>query len=804
MNSRSKILQLLLYTGFFLFVVGSVTAIAQSAEKASIEGTVSDQEKDPISGVNVALPQLNRGTFTKGDGSYSIQNLPSGTYTIVFSFVGYQNKRQQVTLHPGETVTLRVSLEQTLIRNETITVTGTPYASDPLTTPADVDVLTGSDKFSKQQTSLGSSLDDLAGVSSISTGSQMGKPVIRGLSGSRVRVLDDGVAMDYQQYGVRHGPNVDPFTSERIEVLRGAASVQYGSDALGGAVNVISNALPDAIDSQSFLEGKTLGEFATNNNELVGGLHLNGATGRWGVTGTIIRRSAGNMTVPEVPTFPQSADSTAPKFSGELDHTDYDQLNGSLGIGYQTSIGQLTAEYTRWQNNHNFLLPNGKGLGQNLENNSLQIEGNLQLNNNFILKPSFTYASNLRQSNPGGANAEPRSELPGSGFAHLDILTKNYTGKVNLDHPSVGPFSGAVGLEYKYKDQDTRGVEPLVPSATIQNFAAFVFEKAEFGDFTLSVGARADARSQEADPNADLNLPDFSAEETADVLDQSYFEFSGSVGATYRITNSFAIATNIGRGFRAPSLFNLHVDGVHGGIAAYQVGNPYLDPERSLNTDLSIRWRSTNVKTKATIYRNAIQNYVFLVNTGEFAGPNNDGPPVLKTVQGNARLLGANADITAQLLPWLQLSGTFETVTGENVDESISQVNDLPLLPPTKISANIKLIQKDLGAFQNTFLDLGITHTSSKEAAGRYEPFWQFGNAPKFNNFGVASTDAYTLINATIGGEISIWNRPISMQISAKNILNKDYRDFLDTYKGYALSPGRNITFRVKVPFTIL
>ena len=446
--------------------------------------------------------------------------------------MGYTSQTLEVTLRNGETTTLNVTLKQQTLQSETITVTGTPYESDPLTTPADVDVLTGDTKFSRQQTSLGASLEELAGISTISTGSQTGKPVIRGLSGSRVRVLDDGAAMDYQQYGVRHGPNVDPFTSERIEVVRGAASVQYGSDALGGAVNVISNSLPDAIGSNPFLQGQALGEFATNNNELVGGLHLNGATGRWGFTGTIIRRSAGNMKAPDVLTFQESNDTSAPKFSGELDHTDYEQLNGSFGIGYQTGIGQISGEYTRWQNNHNFLLPNGLGLGQNLENNSLQLEGELDLGNDYTLNPQFTYSQNLRQSNPGGANAEPRSELPDDGFAHLDILLNSYTLKTDLKHPGVGPFSGTIGLEYKYQNQDTRGIEPLVPSATIQNFAAFVFEQAEINNLTLSFGARIDARSQEAESNTDLNLPDVNAGETDEVLSQSYVEFSGSLGAT--------------------------------------------------------------------------------------------------------------------------------------------------------------------------------------------------------------------------------------------------------------------------------
>ncbi|WP_372636398.1 TonB-dependent receptor domain-containing protein [Fodinibius sp.] len=784
-------------------LIGFTVPPAQG-QPASVEGTVTDTSGKPLPGVNVALPALKKGTSTTSNGSFQISDLPAGSHSITFTFVGYNAQTRQISLEEGEVQTLNITLTRETLQTETVTVTGTPYESDPLTTPADVDVLTGDTKFSRQQTSLGASLDELAGVSTISTGSQTGKPVIRGLSGSRVRVLDDGTAMDYQQYGVRHGPNVDPFISDRIEVVRGAASVQYGSDALGGAVNVISNALPEATDEDPFLQGETLGEFSSNNDELVGGVHLNGAVNRWGFTGTLIRRAAGNMTAPDVPTFRESDDTSAPKFSGELDHTDYDQFNGSLGIGYQTEIGQLSAEYTRWQNEHNFLLPNGRGLGQNLVNNALQIEGDLDLGYNFTLIPQLTYSQNLRQSNPGGDLAEPRSELPDDGYAHLDVLLDSYTAKTELKHPGVGPFTGTLGLEYKYQDQETRGTEPLVPSAEIHNIAAFVFEQAELDNLTLSFGARFDARKQEARPHTDLNLPDYDAGETDEVLYQSFFEFSGSAGATYQFTEQLAVAANIGRGFRAPSLFNLHADGVHGGIAAYQRGNPYLDSEYSLNTDLSLRWRSNSVQAKATVYRNAIDNYMFLVNTGEFAGPGGEGPPVLEFVQGDARLLGGNADITAQLLPWLQLSGTFETVAGENVDDDISEVDKLPLLPPTRLSGKVRIMRSSLGKAENPFLSLGVQHTSSKEAAGRYEPFWQFGNSPQFSDFGVASTDAYTLLNATLGSEISLWNQPVSLQLSANNLLNTTYRDFLDTYKGYALSPGRDIRIRIKIPFPVL
>ncbi|NBB77080.1 MAG: TonB-dependent receptor [Bacteroidetes bacterium] len=790
---------LLILFSCFVFSAAAHT-YETDAIRGAIQGTVTDSEGNPLAGVNIIFPQLDQGTSTDLDGSYRIDDLPSGTYVIFYSFVGFATHTERVSISDGSTTTLNVSLTQQSLQASAITITGTPYASDPLTTP-DIDVLTGDEKFTVQQTSLGASLDDLAGISTISTGSNIGKPVIRGLSGNRIRVLDDGIAMDFQQYGVRHGPNVDPFTSERIEVVRGAASVQYGSDALGGAVNVISNRIPTAIDKESFLSGRLLGEHATVNNELSGGLHLDGASGGFGFTGTIVRRTAGNIQTPGIQNFQESGVDTDPKFTGELDNTDFDQLNASVGLGYRGNFGKITGEYTGWRNEHNFLLPNGRGLGQNLENDSFQIKGNLPLGNSFILKPQFSYLRNLRQSNPGGGNAVPRSELPDDGPAFLDILLDSYTGKVELENPSIGPFAGTIGLEYLVQDQTTRGTtEPLVPSGTINNFGFFVFQKAELGDFKLSVGARFDTRTQEAVANEQLNLPDASEGESSDVLDQSYTEFSGSVGGSYQFTEEFAIAANVGRGFRAPSLFDLHVDGVHGGVAAYQVGDPNLEPERSLNTDLSLRWRSSLLKAKVTGYVNSIDNYIFLVNTGEFAG-NGDGPPILQSTQGNARLIGFDASMQAQLTPWMQVDGTFETVNGENLDDDIENVDKLPLLPATKLSGGIKLLQDDLGVFQDPYVRIGVEHVFEKEAAGRYEPFWQFG--PAFP-FGRASTDAYTLANASVGFKLALWNQPLSIRISAENLLDEAYRDFLDTYKGYALNPGRNINFRLKVPFSVL
>lgn len=765
-------------------------AIAEVKEGV-IMGKVYDNSDIPIVGVTVTLPQLHRKTITNQHGVYRFVNVPTGNYLLVFQIYGYETHRQKVIISKKK-VNVNIKLHLTSIESYSITVTGTPYSEDPLISAADVDIVEGRKKIVNQSSNLGETLEGLPGVSNIATGSQVGKPVIRGLSSNRIRILADGIAMDYQQFGVRHWANMDPFLVERIEVVRGASCVLYGSGALGGVINVIPNQIPLRISEKSILRGNLITQYYSNNSEFVGGLTLESAFGNFGLSGTIVGRTAGNMYVPDVKTAAETGISTDPKFTGELDFTDFNQLNGSLGIGYQEKFGELVINYSHWCNEHNFLLPNGKGIGQNIENNVFQIKGLVALGDNWIIKPTLSYIQNLRQSNKTGS---PRDQMPDD--IVIDLLVKNYTARVQLEHEKLGPFSGQMGIEHLYGDHDTRGTVPLLPAATIHNFAAFVFEEAKLGDLTLSIGARFDVRNQEATPNETLKLPDYYIGETKDVLKQDYSVFTGSIGATYRFTKNLALAANLGRGFRIPSIFELHVYGEHGGIAAFQIGDPNLKEETSLNTDLSIRWRSSRLQAKATIYRNAINNYIYLINTGEFH-IKDDGSqiPIMKTIQSDAELIGADASLQTQLFPWLQVRCMYETVKGENLNTD----EKLPLLPASKADAEVRFIQKKLGPFKNCWLSISVGHSNKKEAAGRYEPFWQFDLN---QNFGIASTEAYTLLDLGIGFDIMVGGQPVTISLEVKNATNEAYRDFLDTYKGYALSPGRNILLKLNFPFNI-
>jgi len=657
-----------------------------------------------------------------------------------------------------------------------ITVTGTAVTSVPFDSPSDIDVLSGREKLERQQPSLGESIDYLPGVDTINTGNQVGKPVIRGLSGNRILVLQNGVGVNYQQYGVRHPPNVDPILAERVEVVQGASSILYGSSAIGGAINIIPRSIEYA--SRDTLEsgGRLSTGFATNNDEFKSSLELDAASRNFGITGALVHRNSGNIEVPDTDTsFEPGVPGDNPRFDGELDHTDFEQINGGLRLGYRLDRGEITGRYEGWRNEHNFLLPNGGGIGQELQNDLVQIDGRFSLGEIWTAEPIFSYVSNLRQSNT------PGDPLPLSSNPPIEIERDSYTGRFNFVHgPAWFGFEGTLGAEVLVENQESRGDAGLTPGADVFNYSVFALERNTYGPLTYEIGLRYDYRRQEAAPEdtADKSLLDPDRDGVVDMdLEKTDAVVTGSFGLVYRLMEQAAVAVNIGRGFRAPDLFELYADGVHGGVAAVQKGDPDLDPETSINSDLSLRWQSNRLRAKLTIYRNAISDYIFLRDTGTVSGD----LPVLSWDQADAVLYGGNAFVEGDVTDWLKLRGTYQTVTGEFDDSG----DDLPLMPADKASVEARFHRQDLAMLSRPYFLIHILHAFSKDSAELIEPFSQFDQKP----FGTASTGAYTVVDLKTGFRYG----SLGLSVAVNNVFDEDYRDFLDTYKGYALSPGRDV-----------
>jgi hemoglobin/transferrin/lactoferrin receptor protein len=800
-NSPALVVRWFIFSLLMLMLSAPPAFPQQSASiRGEVAGAVTDAAGRPLEGVLVRLPELELAALTGADGRFAFRHLPLRSLLLSFEALGHASRVVEVAVQRGSVTFLEVSLSTSPVALPGLVITGVAGVRDALTSPQDVDAVGAEELKALRSSSLGDLLSrTVAGVSNIQTGSQAGIPVIRGLSGTRVRVLQNGVGQEFYQYGVRHHPTTSLVEAERVEVVRGVSSLLYGSDALGGAVNILTKALPLAPEGETLMGGEVEGHFFSNNREGAGRMSLHGGTARFGFRSGAEIRKGGDISSPAASDFFQtSAAGNAktgrygdPKYTGTLPHTDFNQWSvyAQGGIRGQRGTGEIFL--THWDNENNFLLPPGGpkgsatnppvGLGLHLAQTNLSLKGRLILDH-FLVKPTLSYQKAVRQAAAPGTLVQEDPEFP------VDLAKDVFTGRVELAHAPFRGVEGVLGAEVVFQDGKALGPVKLEPGSKVTNVGVFAFEEVRRGDLTLSGGLRLDLRSMEAEPNSLTGDPG--------LLDQEYQVASGSFGVAYALRGGVTLAGHAGTGFRAPTVFELFANGEHGGVAAFQRGDPTLGPERSRNLDLSLRWARDRFQGEVTGYWNRIADYIYLENTGTQSG----NMPIYEAAQTNAELRGLDALAEAAPLVWLSLGGRFSWVQGDGdaLDDQAgaSGSGPLPLLPPTQLGAFLKLRGPEAWILRSPQIRVSADRAWKKDAAGVIEPFSQFDRIP----FGTASTPGYTLLGLEAQTHLDLGTGPVMVSFTVDNILNEVYRSFLDTYKGYALSPGRNVGVRVSAP----
>lgn len=565
--------------------------------------------------------------------------------------------------------------------------------------PAQVDVMNSGSIASQTTSSLGKILSNEAGVNNLSTGSQAGKPVIRGMNGERIKVLSNGSATDFQTYGIRHISNTDPYLANSIEVIRGAQGVLYCSDALGGIVNILSPQLLYAKEGETKLQGEVMGEYHTNNDERAGGFKLQSALGKVGLNLSVVKRKSGNIHTPDSDTWQVGESAgTLPRFAGELPYTNFESTAAQMALGYTDNWGKVALEHTYWQSFQNYLghiatSPYNAvaSAGQDLSNNETQFRGEF-LMDEWIIKPTLSHTQNHRQ-----AATNVAYELMNSNNIDLDIEVDRLDTKLALVHPQIGIFEGELGVEGYEKEQSVEAGH-LVPDAHKSAKAIYLFEEANLGQWVGQWGVRYDTKK--VDPS-DHNAKEFSA-------------FGGSLGATYKFTTEWNLALNLSRGFRAPSIFELYADGVHGGVQAYQAGNENLDEEISSGGDLSLRYKSEKTKASLTFYRTYIKNYIYLANTGYYRNSSGTSRsntktqttplPEMTNQQTSAQMQGVEFSLETYLREATRLKSTLELIDGRDEDNN----HDLTILPANNLTLALYHDIGKLANFNNNIFSLNV------------------------------------------------------------------------------------------------
>ena len=733
-----------------LFLVLALGAREPAAPHA-VGGTVTDSAGASIADARLILVELGRTTNTGVEGRFSFPGVNPGTYRLSVSAIGYAPVIERVTVGEAD-VTLHVALKRSVVELQALQVTATPNATTLLNSPQPVSALGGEALQQAQAPSLGETIEALPGVRSLSTGTGIGKPVIRGLTSNRVLVVADGQRLETQQWGDEHSPNVETEDVERIEVIRGPASVLYGSDALGGVVNVVPKELPEAIGRAGFVRGNLSTAYSTNNRQPDGTIAAEGASGGLGFRASFTGRTSDDIRTPAGPLFN----------SGNR------ALGGSGSVGYRGDWGTVNASYTHRDER----LEIHEDPAEDPTATPLQRIGEDRGKVGITLP---TGAASRVEADLGiERNRRREFEEKDAAEVALGLLSTTYTGNVHFHHAPIGRWTGAVGLSGMVNTFDKFGAETLIPNTNVKTGGAYVFEQADYGRWNLSVGGRYDYRRLEADADTELGT-------VAQV--RTYNSVTGNLGVLYHLSEPLALVLNLGRGFRAPSSFDLFANGVHEGTVAFERGNPNLKTEHSFNTDLALRAQTASVIGEIGVFRNAIQNYIYTQPTGE-TDPES-GFQIFDVTQGNSRLEGVEAAVEYHPTRYLHLQGSADYTHGQNTTTD----TPLPSIPPFRATYTVRLEGDRLGSLESPYLSVG---GESNTRQSRLDP----SEAEFFAESGYRS-EGYTLMNLGAGFTLPTWGDGLRVDVQLRNALNEKYASFLSRYKTYALDPGRN--FRVQL-----
>lgn len=716
----------------------------------AVRGVVRDSAGQPLAAATVRLLELGRTTTTTADGRFGFAAVEAGTYRLSVALIGYAPVVRPVTVADAD-VTVDLALRRVVVELAEVQVGSTPVATTLLDSPQPVSAVRGAELARAQAPSLGETIQRLPGVRSQSTGPGIGKPVIRGLTSNRVLVVADGQRLESQQWGDEHGASVETADAERIEVIRGPASVLYGSDALGGVVNVVARPLPDALDRAPFLRGRLATAYSTNNRQPDATLALEGARGGAGVRVSATARTSDDVRTPAGPLFNSGNRAVA----------------GAGAVGLRGAWGSASLTYAHRDERIEIHEDPAEHPGATPFQRIAEDRGKASL---------ALPVGGARLEVEAGWERNRRREFEEAGATDvaLGLLSRTYTTDVHLHHTLAGPWAGVIGLSGLHTRVDKFGAATLIPNTSVWSGGLYGFEQAELGRWQLSAGLRVDARRLDAEDDAALGLA---------AQRRTWGAVTGNVGVLYHVSEPFAVVLNVGRGFRAPSAFDLFAHGVHEGTVTYERGNAALATEHSLNTDLALRLQGARVRAEAGVFVNLIRNYIYSAPTGTVDSAS--GFQIHDVTQGDARLAGVEAALEYHPTSFLHLQASADYTRGRNTGTG----TPLPGMPPFRATYTARLEATRLAALVEPYLSLG-GETNARQT--RLDP----SEAAFYAASGYASRP-YTLATVGAGFVLPVGTREIRVDLTLRNALDARYASYLSRYKTYALDPGRNLTVRV-------
>ncbi len=741
----------------------SGSSLGQSSSY-SISGNIYDKEtNESVPFAYIHLEELNRTAVSTIDGEFEIKNIPSGTYTLTAHRIGYRTQSQKIDIS-NNNLKLDIKLNVSVLSSEAIEVLGEAEDLTGSGLEHASKKIFGSDLRRNLGSTLSETLTSLPGFDQRSNGAAPGRPVIRGLGDERVMILQDGISSgDVSAQSSDHSVTIDPVSATEIEVARGPAALAYGSNAIGGVINVVKNQVQTTLPSQ-----------------LTGTLSLNGQTVNNGLSSAI------NISFP-VKSFAVQADingryglnTNTPR--GEVRNTFYETTNDAIGISWIRPWGYTGASTSIYFSNYGIPPdPNGHPDGVDIELRKYQYDTRSEiLIKNGFLKVIEIDASfkdyNHKEIEGKSSNGNP---VIGTEF---DLLTTNIN--IRAKHNKLGLLSnGSFGLSSEIEDYVVDGAG--TPPSNNFKIGAYIIEESDLGSLHLEAGARFDyslATTNETGLFYGIGARNGSIDSTF-YKDRDFSSLSGSVSAIYDLGKGFSVGSTILRSFRAPSLEELYSEGPHLASYSFEIGNPDLDPERAWAKEIFIGYQSRIVNANAAVFHNGFDNYLYARNTGQ---TNIQRADLLnyQFVGTEAELYGfetsAEVQLSETLVTDFSVSYTIGRQDTTNENGGNKGTRPLPQIPPFKAKASIKYSKDGF------------------EAGTRFKYAAKQDRTGEFEN----PTGSYFLNDLFAQYRFNTKKLLHTISLNVNNLLDKEYYNHLSRIKDLRPQPGRNITILYRIYF---
>ena len=734
-----------------LFFVAVFSVNAQN----SISGKITDINNNPLSKVEIYTPEIHKGTTSKEDGTYILKNIPKGKIKITFTYLGYKTVSKIIQLD-SENETLNIQLEESYFEMDEIIIS-TPFNKLQSENVMKVERLTAKSIQKIGATTLSEGITNIAGVSQISTGNSIGKPVIRGLSGNRVLVYTQGIRLENQQFGGEHGLGINDAGINSVEVIKGPASLLYGSDALGGVL---------------YLNPE---EFASENEKEINFSQRGFSNTLGSSTSLGLKKSAENWKFLARGTYQFHADYKIPT-SDRVTNTRFKEKDFKTGIAY--SKNKFTSEL-RYNFNNSQL-----GLTEGIANQSTSThleEPYQNINNHIISSHNHIFFGNSKLDVDLGYTYNDRQEFEEhedendheeNEEAALRMKLKTFSYNAKYYFPKLDEIEILSGVQGLHQTNTNFGEEILIPNASVNDLGVFTTANYVFGKNTLQAGLRFDTRNITTERHEIAHENDTHIFEA---IDKSYNSFNTSLGFKTSLSEYFTTRINVATGFRAPNLAELSSNGVHHGTNRFEKGNKDLSNEKNTQLDISLEYKTAHFEVFANGFYNHINNYIFITPTNKIE----DGETVFTYIQDDAKLYGGEFGfhLHPHPLDWLHLESTFETVIGKQNNGDF-----LPLIPANNWNNTFRTEFNISNWLSQAYTSITLQSTFAQNNISSFE----------------TKTPAYNLLNLGFGGDVNIGKTKFTTTISVNNLFDKKYINHLSRLKvDSILNQGRNIVLGV-------